>query len=222
MRRFAAILVFVFSLSGLKAQEPEYMFEIGAGCGMSWTYGSINKSKALYNPSTAADLLLRYNPNPRWSFVGDISTCGIQGDSRDFDNALPNDRHLAFDNRIWQIAIRPEFHFWNYGWANDYREKKHMVPFITAGIAGGFSSGDGQTGPVFSIPVGAGAKWKTSPRTNIQLTCLFARTFGDKADGIKDPYGMGSSPIANSDWIGSLVLSITFDFKERCFDCNKE
>lgn len=189
---------------------------------MSWAYGDINKNKAFYNPAMAGSLLVRYNANPRWSFVTDISTYGIKGDSKDFDNAFPNDSHYKFDNRVWQLSFRPEFHFWNYGWANDYREKKHLAPFLTAGIGGGYSNGDGQTGALLCLPIGGGAKWKMTPRLNAQLTCLFTRTFGDKADGLKDPYNVGSNAFANSDWIGSIVLSITFDFKERCFDCNKE
>lgn len=222
MRHLAVIFLLALSLNGLKAQESEYMFEVGFGGGMSWAYGDINKNKAFYNPAMAGSLLVRYNANPRWSFVTDISTYGIKGDSKDFDNAFPNDSHYKFDNRVWQLSFRPEFHFWNYGWANDYREKKHLAPFLTAGIGGGYSNGDGQTGALLCLPIGGGAKWKMTPRLNAQLTCLFTRTFGDKVDGLKDPYNVGSNAFANSDWIGSIVLSITFDFKERCFDCNKE
>lgn len=222
MRHLAVILLLALSLTGLKAQESEYMFEVGLGGGFSWAYGDINKNKAIYNPAMAGNLLVRYNANPRWSFVADVSTYGIKGDSKDFDNAFPNDSHYKFDNRVWQLSFRPEFHFWNYGWANDYREKKHLAPFLTAGIGGGYSNGDGQTGVLLCLPIGGGAKWKMTPRLNAQLTCLFTRTFGDKADGLRDPYNVGSNAFANSDWIGSIVLSITFDFKERCFDCNKE
>ena len=222
MSRLAAVVVLCFTLLGVKAQEPEYMFEIGAGGGMSWAYGDINKCKAVYKPSVAADVILRYNANPRWAFESDITTYGIKGDCRDFDDVFPESHPQTFDNRVWLLSVRPEFHFWNYGWTNDYREKKHFVPFLTTGIGGGFSTGDGDTGALFALHVGTGAKWKMSPRMNAQLTCLFTRTFGDKADGISDPYAVGSNAWANSDWIGSLVLSITFDFKERCLSCNKE
>lgn len=222
MPRLAAILFMLSSLCLANAQEAEFIYEVGFGGGMSWAYGDVNRSKVMYNPAFAGDLLFRYNANPRWSVVADLSTYGLKGDSRDFDNAFPQDAHLSFDNRLWQLAIRPEFSFWNYGWANDYREKKHLAPFITAGAGIGLASGDGDTGTVLCIPVGAGAKWKLSPRANAQVTCLFTRTFGDSADGIKDPYMVGSSGFANSDWFGSIVFSITFDFKERCVNCNKE
>lgn len=223
MYRLAISLLFIIlSVSGIKAQEVEYMFEIGGGVGLSWAYGDINKTKAFYNPGFAGELLFRYNLNPRWAFASGITSYGINGDSKDFDNKFPGDAHLKFSNRVWQLSFRPEFHFWNYGWANDYRAKKHIAPFLTMGAGLGFSSGDGDTGFVLSIPIGGGVKWKMTQRTNAQLTCLFSRTFGDLADGIRDPYGIDSSDFFKSDWIGSLVLSITFDFKERCIECNKK
>ena len=222
MYRFAAILLLACMASVVKAQEPEYMLEIGAGGGMSWAYGDVNRSKLLYKPQAAYDLFLRYNANPRWSYVTEVASFGLKGDSRDFSNAFPGNGQYQFDNRLWQISFRPEFNFWNYGWANDYREKKRLAPFITTGFGIGFSSGDGETGVVMSIPFGIGTRWKMTQRLNAQLTCLFTRTLGDLADGINDPYRVESSALANSDWIGSLILSITFDFKERCFDCNKQ
>lgn len=206
----------------MKAQDIDYMFEIGAGGGISWNYGDVNRSKVIYKPSADADIVFRYNANPRWAFVGDISSCGLKGESKDFDNVFPNNAQYSYSNRFWQIAFRPEFHFWNYGWANDYRERKHFVPFLTAGAGFGFSTGDGDTGAAFCIPLGAGLKYKIAPRLNAQLTCLFTRTFGDNIDGIKDPYGVGSNAIANSDWIGSVVLTLTFDFKERCIECHNQ
>ena len=217
-----SLLLLMLSLTNVKAQEPEYMFEIGAGAGISWAYGDINKTKAFYSPAFAGELLFRYNLNPRWAFASSIASYGVKGDSKDFDNKFPGDAHLKCDNRVWQLTFRPEFSFWNYGWENDYREKKHVAPFLTLGAGFGFSSGDGNTGFVFSITIGGGVKWKMTRRANAQLTCLFARTFGDTADGIRDPYGIDSSDFFKSDWIASLIFSVTFDFKERCVECNKK
>ncbi|MCF0179424.1 MAG: outer membrane beta-barrel protein [Bacteroidales bacterium] len=216
-------MIFACSLFSIaKAQETEYMFEIGAGAGISWAYGDINKTKAFYSPAFAGEAIFRYNLNPRWAFAASILSEGVKGDSKDFDNKFPGNAHLKFNNRVWQLSFRPEFNFWNYGWVNDYRAKKHVAPFLTLGAGLGFSTGDGETGFVFSIPIGGGVKWKMTQRTNAQLTCLFSRTFGDKADGIRDPYGIDSSDFLKSDWIGTLLFSVTFDFKERCEDCNKK
>lgn len=222
MQRLATIIILAFSLLGLRAQEKEFMYEIGLGGGASWAYGDINKSKVVYNPSFDGSLFFRYNANPRWAFVADMSMMGIKGDSNDFDNVFPNGQHLEFDNSLWQMSIRPEFHFWNFGWENDYRERKHLVPFLTAGLGFGLASGNEEAGPYLSFPVGAGLKWKMAKRWNFSLTCLFTRTLGDIADGISDPYNLNSNNTFNSDWIGSLVLGISFDFMERCINCNKE
>lgn len=223
MQRLVSILVCTFLFFCVKAQEPEYMFEIGAGLGSSWSYNDVNRTKLISQPTFASSLLFRYNANPRWALVAEVASMGVKGDSRKHDNAFFDGSQKTFDNRLWQVAFRPEFHFQNYGWTNDYREKKRIVPFLTAGIGYGYSTGDGHTGSTFDMPFGLGAKWKLSQRLNAQLTCLFTRTFGDVVDGIKDPYNMNSSCISNSDWVGSLVLSLTFDFKERCVQClNKD
>ena len=222
MYRTTTLILLLLCFFRTKAQESDYIYEFGIGGGMSWAYGDINKSKAIYKPGGFISILVRYNANPRWAFATDLSTLQIKGDCKDFEDSFPEGFRQSFDNRLWQLSFRPEFHFWNYGWVNDYREKKHFVPFITTGLGGAFSCGDGDTGAAFCIPFGIGLKWKISPRVNTQLSCLFTRTFGDNADGIKDPYDCGSNAFANSDWIGSLVLSITFDFKQRCENCNKE
>ena len=222
MQRASTLILLLLCYFSTKAQKPDYLYEFGIGGGMSWTYGDINKSKAIYKPGGAISILVRYNVNPRWAFATDLSMLQIKGDCKDFEDFFPEGFRQSFDNRLWQLSFRPEFHFWNYGWVNDYREKKHLVPFITVGLGGALSSGDGDTGATFCMPFGIGLKWKFSPRVNTQLSCLFTRTFGDNADGIKDPYECSSNAFGNSDWIGSLVLSITFDFKQRCENCNKE
>lgn len=208
--------------TALHAQDKEYMYEIGFGVGMSVSYGDINKTSPLYNPGLAADLLLRYNINPRWAVAMDLGTYSLKGDSRDFDNVFPQQVTYQYDSRYWQLGIRPEFTFWSYGWSSDYREKKRIAPFLTMGIGAGLATGNDDNSFAFSIPIGAGFKWKMAPRWNSQLTCLFTKTFSDGLDGIDDPYGIESSALKNTDWVGSLILSITFDFKERCVECHNQ
>ena len=73
-----SLLLLMLSLTNVKAQEPEYMFEIGAGAGISWAYGDINKTKAFYSPAFAGELLFRYNLNPRWAFASSIANYGVK------------------------------------------------------------------------------------------------------------------------------------------------
>lgn len=230
-RQLLAIsLAAVGSLVGLcplRAQNgEEYMYEIGPAVGASWAYGDVNRSSALYDPSLAYGLLFRYNVNLRWTFALDFTGNRLTGDSHDFDNVMPGGTDWSFDRRYWQFGIRPEFAFWNYGWGADYREKHRLAPFLTAGIgfgwANGSSSGDDRSTSTLALPVGIGMKWKMAPRWDLQLTCLWTKTFADGIDGITDPYAMGTTTPVNTDWIGSMMLSITFNFKERCLTCHNQ
>lgn len=222
MKRYIALILFLLPLVTLRAQEKEYMYEVGTGVGTSWGYGDINRSSALYNPALAVSLILKYNVNLRWAIATDFSTSGLKGDTRDFDNAFPNGEQYSYNAHLWQCCLRPEFTFWNYGWGNDYREKHRIAPFLTAGMGFGFTSGHQDNAFVFSIPLGAGIKWKMAPRWNAQLTAIFSKTFGDGIDGLDDPYKVGTTPPINTDWAGSLILGITFDFKERCIECHNQ
>lgn len=202
------------------------MYEIGVGGGMSWAYGDLNRTSLMYDPEGAAQLAFRYNFNLRWAMAIDMTHARLKGDSRDFDNAFPDGRLYSFSRRYTQVAFRPEFSYWNYGWGADYREKHRLAPFLTMGIgfgwASGESSGDDRTAYMLSVPIGAGLKWKMAPRWDMQLTCLWSKVLGDQMDGIVDPYQTGSKVPMNTDWTGSAVMSITFSFGERCLECHNQ
>lgn len=210
----------------LSAQEAEYLYEIGPGVGMSWTYGDVNRSSAIYDPQAAWNLTWRYNPNLRWALAVDFDLHHVKGDSRDFDYVTLGGQTWSFDRKCWQVVMRPEFSFWNYGWGSDYREKHRIAPFLTTGIgfgqASGSSTGSSERSSILTWPIGAGIKWKMAPRWDMQLTGIWSKCFGDDLDGFVDPYRMGTSSPINTDWIGQLMLSITFSFKERCFECHNQ
>lgn len=215
-------LTLMLSAMRLKAQEKEYLYEIGGGLGSSWGYGDVNASKAIYSPSVSFSLVWRYNLNLRWVLATEFESDGISGNTRDFDYAFPGGDY-DFSCRYWQIAIRPEINFWNYGLGSDYREKKRYTPFLTAGLTAGVVSGGGDGAQfAWGIPIGAGYKLKMSKRWNAQIACLFTKTFSDNLDGIADPEGIKTSSVIGDDWQATLRLSVTFDFKERCIECHNQ
>ena len=222
---FNAIMVLLLLALGgnqkILAQEGEYIYEVGASTGISWGYGDINATKAIYSPALSYSLLGRYNLNLRWSLAAELSSSGISGNTADFDFAFACGDY-KFDRRFWQLAVMPEFHFWNYGLGIDYREKKRYTPFLTAGLTAGIVTGDGNSDFTWGIPLGVGYKVKIKPRLNAHITALFTKTFGDKLDGLADPEGIKTSALMGNDWLASIRIGFTFDFLERCVECRNQ
>ena len=223
LRLIELLLLLLLPFNSLQAQEKEYMYEIGAGFGTSWGYNDVNATQAIYSPSTSFSLIYRYNINLRWALAAELQSSGISGDIKDFDYVLPDDDY-SFSLRYWQLAVRPEIHFWNYGWGSDYREKRRYTPFLTLGLSAGMVTGQNEQGSsfVFGIPIGAGYKLKVAKRWNAQVTALFTKTFSDKLDGWTDPEGIKTSALVGNDWLASIQLSVTFDFGERCVECHNQ
>ena len=222
MKKWLMTCLLAILLTTVGAQEKEYLYEIGGGLGASWGYGDVNASKAVYSPSLSYSLIYRYNLNLRWALTAELHSSGLKGDTRDFDAAFPGGDY-EFSRRYWQLQLRPEVHFWNYGLGSDYREKKRYTPFLTAGLSAGLVNG-GDDGSSFAlgIPFGAGYKFKMAKRWNSQVTLLFTKTFSDKLDGRVDPEGIATSSLIDNDWMASIQLSVTFDFKERCIECHNQ
>lgn len=215
------VLFLLSSMVSVRAQEKEYMYEVGASAGLSWGYGDVNTNKAVYSPSFSYGVLGRYNVNLRWALAAELTSSGISGNTADFDYAFPGGDY-KFDRRFWQASILPEFHFWNYGLGVDYREKKRYTPFLTAGLTAGVVTGDGNSDFTWGIPLGAGFKVKIKPRLNAHITALFTKTFGDKLDGCADPEGIKTSALMGNDWLASIRIGFTFEFKERCVECKNQ
>lgn len=226
MKQYILLLIILICSCTARAQEKEYMYEIGGGIGSCWAYGDVNRNSLIYNPAIASEILFRYNLNLRWAMAMDLSFNRLKGDSKDFDNVFPQGIQYTFNRRYYQFGIHPEFSFWNYGWGSDYREKHRIAPFLTAGIgfgwANGSSSADDRSATMLSIPLGLGIKWKMAPRWDLQLTGVWNKVMGDMVDGINDPYQTGTKTPTNTDWIGSIMMSITFSFKERCLECHNQ
>lgn len=216
-----ALLSFLSNATIASAQEDEYLYEVGASGGMSWGYGDVNAASAVYSPSLSYSILGRYNINLRWALAAELSSSGISGNTADFDYAFACGDY-KFDRRFWQMAVLPEFHFWNYGIGIDYREKKRYTPFLTAGLTAGMVTGDGNSDFTWGIPLGAGFKFKIRPRLNAHVTVLMTKTFGDKLDGLTDPEGIKTNALMGNDWLASIRIGLTFDFLQRCKECRNQ
>lgn len=212
------LLLALLGYSSGSAQD--YLYEGGIGAGISSAYGDLNQSAFFYNPRFALDAHFRYKYNLRWAFTGEFLSAGLAGKSSDFDNQFPNGASYAFDNRLWQVSGNAEFNFLNYGTGASYRNMSTFSPFISVGLGLGMVSGGSKNEFSFSLPLGAGVKYRFAPRWNVMLKLVFAKTFTDRADGIDDPYAIESSGAKNTDWYSTLGMSISYEFGLRKRKCN--
>lgn len=224
-RRFGISLILILLLSFIplkgKAQE-DYRFDIGAGVGMTGYLGDANTANLWGNPGWDFEALFRYIANPRWAFKTNFYAGSLRGDSSQMTNVFPGGETYKFSTTFYELGEMVEFNFFSYGMGETYRKLKRISPYIAAGIGMTLWSVDGKTGAAVNIPLGVGVKYKLSERWNIGFEFLMKKTFSDKLDGeaLRDPYGIKSSFMKNTDWYSTMSITISYEFSKRCAVCN--
>ena len=217
----ALALLATFLPTKTMAQE-DYRFDIGAGLGMTGCLGDANTPHLWSEPGWDFEALFRYIANPRWAFKTNFYAGNLRGDSSKMTNVFPGGETFSFSTTFYELGEMVEFNFFNYGMGETYRKLKRISPYIAAGIGMTVWSIDGKTGAAFNIPLGVGLKYKLSQRWNIGFEFLMKKTFSDRLDGeqLKDPYGIKSSFMKNTDWYSTMSLTISYEFSKRCAVCN--
>lgn len=225
MKNFLKITLAALALlSGplsLRAQE-DYRFDMGGGIGMTGYLGDANTANLWSNPSWDAELLFRYMLNPRFAFKTNLYVGGLRGDSSKMTNVFPGGETYKFSTTFYELGEMFEFNFFNYGMGESYRKLKRFSPYITAGLGVTAWTVDGKMGAAFTIPLGVGVKYKLSERWNLGFEFIMKKTFSDRLDGdtLKDPLGIKSSFMKNTDWFSTMSLTISYEFSKRCAVCN--
>lgn len=217
----ALALLATFLPTKTMAQE-DYRFDIGAGLGMTGYLGDANTANLWSEPGWDFEALFRYIANPRWAFKTNFYAGNLRGDSSKMTNVFPGGETFSFSTTFYELGEMVEFNFFNYGMGETYRKLKRISPYIAAGIGMTVWSIDGKTGAAFNIPLGVGLKYKLSQHWNIGFEFLMKKTFSDRLDGeqLKDPYGIKSSFMKNTDWYSTMSLTISYEFSKRCAVCN--
>lgn len=216
-----AALALLSAPLSLRAQE-DYRFDMGGGIGMTGYLGDANTANLWSNPSWDAELLFRYMLNPRFAFKTNLYVGGLRGDSSKMTNVFPGGETYKFSTTFYELGEMFEFNFFNYGMGESYRKLKRFSPYITAGLGVTAWTVGGKMGAAFTIPLGVGVKYKLSERWNLGFEFLMKKTFSDRLDGdsLKDPLGIKSSFMKNTDWFSTMSLTISYEFSKRCAVCN--
>ncbi len=205
------------------AQVENYKFEIGAGVGMSGYLGDANESNLFARPGAAFNASLRYLVNTRWAFRGMLTAASLSGDTENMENVLPGGAAYDFKSWIYDLGVRAEFNFLNYGIGESYKQLSRVSPYLSLGLGVTMASVEGDTFTAMTLPMGFGVKYKLRPRLNLGLELSMTKVFGDHIDGEKlsDLYLIKSSFLKNTDWYSTLMFSVSYEFGERCVTCHR-
>ena len=219
MRRSIPIILYMLCHIIISVSAQDYKYDAGGSLGLSSAYGDINQGQLMYNPKVSLSALLRVHRGLRWSHLYELESLGLAGYSSEFDNKFIDEKNYSFSSRLWQLSWSAEYNFLNYGWGYDYRNTSRLSPFLSLGVGVGVVSGNEQSALTLTIPIGVGIKYKFAPRWNFTARMVFAKTFTDKADGVKDPYNIESDGMKNTDWYSNLSFSISYEFGKFCIKC---
>lgn len=205
------------------AQPETYRWDLGAGLGMAGYLGDANESKLFSHLSLGANISLRYLLNTRFALRALLNYVSLSGNTADMDNVLPYVEPFSFKSTLLDLQARGEFNFFSYGIGEDYKHLSRFSPYLALGIGVSRSSCDDGSAVAMTIPMAFGIKFKLKPRLNLGLEFAMTKLLGDNLDGYKlsDPYQIKSSFLKNTDWYSTLLFSVSYEFGERCIQCNR-
>lgn len=205
------------------AQPETYKFDLGAGIGMSGYMGDANESKLFNHPGLGANVSMRYLLNTRFALRGLVNIASLSGSTADMDNVLPGSAVYDFKSTVYDLQFRGEFNFFSYGIGESFKKLTRITPYAALGIGVSMASCDGNNYTAMTIPMAIGVKYKVKPRLNLGLEFAMTKVIGDHADGaeLSDLYLIKSSFIKNTDWYSTVLFSISYEFGERCVQCNR-
>ncbi len=203
-------------------QSAPYKFDIGAQLGMSGYIGDANRSNPFAHPGFDGEISMRYLPDTRWALRAVLSTFSLSGDTSDMSDVLPSGAAYSFSAQAYELSVRGEFNFLPYGIGETYKRLRRWSPYLTVGVGAALSASGGSTTVVPTVPMGAGIKFKATPRLNLGLEFTMTKAFGDHIDGaeLADLNGIKTAFYKNTDWYSRLTIGVSYEFGPRCETCH--
>lgn len=225
-RHAICFLILLGCISTARAQD--YKYEIGGMAGGAYYMGDLNKNTFFKGLNPSLGVVFRYIPNFRWAVKTDLLWGRVSGSTDGTENVFPNNATASFSRNFFELGGQMEFNFMPYSDKFVYLNTKRFSPYIFLGAGVTVAPGN-QTFASLNIPMGVGVKYKLKSRLNLGCEFSFRKLFGDSfdvTDGsneiLDNPYGISSSAFKNKDWYSLLMISITWDFGERCRPCNNK
>lgn len=90
--------------------------------------GDANQSSVLHKPGAAFSGIFRYVPNYRWAIKVNLATASLRGDTRDFSNVFPEEKHYDFKRQLFDLGAQAEFIFLITVWGIPIRKRAVYLP----------------------------------------------------------------------------------------------
>lgn len=232
-------LMFLLVTAAAHAQDDElleYQQEIGGGIGLSSYIGDAGGG-FFTSPGFMGTLIWRRNFNPRMAMKVNLGYNHISGDTEGL--FLPEDaysqtpeggieaRTIHFSRQLMDLGAQFEFNFLGYGLGAAYKGVKRWTPYLLGGVAITLATGGGASAAgAFTIPLGAGFRYKLRPRLNLGAEWSINFTTSDRLDDanyptrLDDPYGVESGMFKNKDCYMKAFVFLTYDISPKYRKCN--
>lgn len=216
----ACLLLAGVCAQGAHAQESKYRFDLGGQAGMAGYIGDAS-SGVFSHPGFGGGASFRYLPDVRWAIRGLLNVMRLSGDTSSMDDVLPGGVNYDFSSTVFDVGGRIEFNFFPYGVGETYKRLRRWTPYLAAGLGMTVASSSGSTCAAFNIPMAVGVKYKLRPRLNLGVEFSMTKVFSDNVDGpLADLHQIQTSWVRNTDWYSGVMISLTYEFSERCETCH--
>lgn len=204
------------------ASVAPYKFDFGASMGMSGYIGDANASNPFAHPGFTADVMCRYVLDSRWALGAMLSTSSLSGNTADMKNVLPDGASYEFSSQVWDLGIRGEFNFFNYGIGETYKRLRRWTPYLALGFGVSLASSHGNTSVAPSIPMAFGFRYKLNERFNLKAEFSMTKIFSDHVDSpdLADLNTIKVDFYKNTDWVSRLSIGFSYEFGKRCETCH--
>lgn len=207
-------------LAGRAQNVAPYKFDFGGSLGMSGYIGEANSTNPFRHPGFTAELGVRYILDTRWAFRASLGMASLSGNTADMKNVLPGGAQYEFTSNVWDLNLRCEFNFFNYGIGETYKRLRRWSPYLALGIGAAMSKSGDTSAFAPTLPMAFGFKYKPRERLNLWIEFSMTKVFSDKVDGLWELNHIKTDFYKSTDWVSRLNVGISYEFGRRCETCH--
>jgi len=214
---FIVVILYQTAFSQNRGQD------FGLFVGTSQYNGDVNMEKAYNNPHWTASLWYKRVYNERYSLRFAITYGELQSSDTDFLNEYQQNREYYFeDHNLYEFSSVVEFNFFEI---TEDIDENNFSPYLVGGVAVFSAIGVDKWYQAFSLPIGAGLKFRLSPRIELDVEWVFRKTSTDNLDNLAQyqKYGLKrfkqQSFTETKDWYSLLGATFVISFMNTKSPC---